>query len=39
MNIAVSLPASAFLFYAAIKKGQAETEEDDKAYLNKTRRY
>jgi len=32
---AIGLPTCLFLFYAAIMKGIAETEEDDKAFLNK----
>lgn len=35
--IAVSLPSSAFLFYAAILKGQAETDADDKEFQMKNR--
>jgi hypothetical protein len=34
---AIGLPMSIFLIYAAIMKGAAETEEDDKEY-NKPRR-
>lgn len=34
---AIGLPLSIFLIYAAIMKGAAETEEDDKEY-NKPRR-
>jgi hypothetical protein len=30
---ALCLPAAIFLFYAAILKGQAETEQDDQAFL------
>lgn len=32
---ALGFPLCIFLFYAAIRKGQAETEEDDKRFLNK----
>lgn len=32
---ALGVPASFFLFYAAIRKGAAETEEDDRRFLNK----
>lgn len=32
---AVGIPTCLFLFYAAILKGTAETEEDDKVFLNK----
>ena len=36
MAVAVlGIPASVFLFYAAILKGIAETDEDDKAFLGK----
>ncbi|GMI47552.1 hypothetical protein TrCOL_g2156 [Triparma columacea] len=28
--VGINVPVSLYLFYAAIKKGQAETEEDDK---------
>lgn len=31
---AIGLPTCLFLFYAAIKKGIAETEEDDKKFLS-----
>lgn len=31
----VGIPLCLFLFYAAILKGIAETEEDDKAFLGK----
>mmetsp|Transcript_22049 Transcript_22049/g.44607 ORF Transcript_22049/g.44607 Transcript_22049/m.44607 type:complete len:188 (-) Transcript_22049:632-1195(-) len=36
---ALGLPSCLFLFYAAIKKGAAETEEDDKRFLNERGRY
>jgi hypothetical protein len=29
------LPVTVFLFYASIKKAQAETEEDDKRFAGK----
>ena len=32
-SAAVGVPLCFFLFYAAIKKGTAETEEDDKRFL------
>ena len=35
----VGVPTCFFLFYASIKKAQAETEEDDKAYRNKNNRF
>jgi hypothetical protein len=35
---AIGLPSSLFLIYAAILKGAAETEEDDKQY-NKPRSF
>ena len=35
---AIGLPSSLFLIYAAIKKGEAETEEDDRQY-NKPRSF
>jgi hypothetical protein len=31
----LGIPSCLFLFYAAILKGIAETEEDDKAFLGK----
>jgi hypothetical protein len=31
----LGIPSCLFFFYAAIRKGQAETEEDDKAFLGK----
>jgi hypothetical protein len=31
----VGLPLGAYLFYAAILKGTAETEEDDKQFLSR----
>jgi hypothetical protein len=30
---AIGVPLCFFLFYAAVKKGMAETEEDDKLFL------
>ncbi|GFH43779.1 hypothetical protein CTEN210_00252 [Chaetoceros tenuissimus] len=35
----VGVPTCFFLFYASIKKAQAETEEDDKAYRNRNNRF
>lgn len=35
----VGVPACFFLFYASIKKGIAETEEDDKAFQRKNGRF
>ena len=35
----VGVPTCFFLFYASIKKAQAETEEDDKAYRNSNNRF
>jgi len=35
--IVVSLPLCAFLFYAALKKGQAETDADDAEFRSKNR--
>lgn len=35
----VGVPTCFFLFYASIKKAQAETEEDDKAYRNENNRF
>lgn len=32
---AIGVPATFFIFYAAIKKGMAETELDDKRFLGK----
>ena len=32
---AVSVPLCFFLFYASVKKAQAETEEDDKEFLKR----
>ncbi len=37
--IATGLPLCFFLFYAAIKKGIAETEEDDKKFQSKSNRF
>jgi hypothetical protein len=34
----LGIPATLFLFWASILKATAETEEDDKAFLNKTKR-
>lgn len=35
----VSLPLTLFLFYAAVKKGAAETEEDDRKFEQERNRY
>ena len=35
----VGIPACFFLFYAAIKKGIAETEEDDAQFRKKNRQF
>ena len=32
VTVVVGVPTSVFLVYAAIKKGAAETEEDDRKY-------
>jgi hypothetical protein len=32
---ALCLPTAIFVFYAAILKGQAETEQDDQAFMKK----
>jgi len=37
--IAVSFPTSAFFFYAALIKGQAETDADDKEFQSKNGRF
>jgi hypothetical protein len=31
--VGVSIPLCLFLFYASVKKAQAETEEDDKEFM------
>mmetsp|Transcript_5402 Transcript_5402/g.7938 ORF Transcript_5402/g.7938 Transcript_5402/m.7938 type:complete len:173 (-) Transcript_5402:7-525(-) len=36
---AIGIPLSLFLFYCAILKGMAETEEDDKKFIKKTGGY